>query len=142
MLPAAARSPAASSIAGRVSPGLRGMYLYGGLLQRADLGRWRRQGGGWNNRQLLASGFNITTFGEDEAGEIYVANGGNGTVYRIEGSRAPRFTADGRGQCGQLRGGMVAGSLATVFAAGVRDDAGSLVAAAVPLPGENSAASR
>ena len=120
---------------GRLSPGLRGMYLYGDYCSGRIWGL-ERQGGIWNNRQLLASGFGITTFGEDEAGEIYVANAGNGTIHRIEGSRAPRFTAEGVVNAASFAAGMVAGSLATVFAAGVRDDEGSLIAPQVPLPGE------
>jgi len=39
--------------------------------------------GVWTTRQELATGFAITTFGEDEAGELYVANANDGTVYRI-----------------------------------------------------------
>ena len=118
---------------GRVSPGLRGIYLYGDYCSGQIWGV-ERQGNGWTNRQLLASGFTITTFGEDEAGEVYVANAGNGSVHHIEGSRAPRFSAASVVNAASFAGGMVAGSLATVFAAGVRDDAGTSVADRVPLP--------
>jgi uncharacterized protein (TIGR03437 family) len=83
---------------------------------------------------LLASGFNVTTFGEDEAGEMYVANAANGTVHHIEGSRAPRFSASGVVNAASFVAGIVPGSLATVFVAGVRDDAGDVIAEAVPLP--------
>lgn len=118
---------------GRQSPGLRGLYLYGDYCTGQIWGL-ERQGNVWNNRQLLASGFNITTFGEDEAGEVYVANTANGSVYRIEGSLAPRFSTAAVVNAASFAGGMVAGSLVTVFAAGVRDDAGVAVADRLPLP--------
>ena len=44
-----------------------------GLLQRGRIWGVERQANGWTNRQLLASGFTITTFGEDEAGDIHFA---------------------------------------------------------------------
>ena len=119
---------------GMGSPGMRGMYLYGdyctGIIWALE-----KRGGVWSNRQVLSSGFAITTFGEDEAGEIYVANGGAGTVFRIDGSAAPRLTSNAVTNAASFAGGMVAGSLATAFAAGVRDDAGVAVADRVPLPG-------
>ncbi|MEO8596424.1 MAG: PQQ-dependent sugar dehydrogenase [Candidatus Solibacter sp.] len=117
---------------GRLSPGLRGLYLYGdycsGLIWGVE-----RQGNAWSNRQLLASGFTITTFGEDESGELYVVNAGNGSVHHIEGSLAPRFIAQGVVNAASFAGGMVAGSIATVFAAGVRDDEGVQSADRLPL---------
>ena len=117
---------------GRVSPGLRGNCIYGDYCSGRIWGL-ERQGSSWSNRQLLASGFGITTFGEDEAGEIYVANAGNGSIHRIEGSRAPRLSAAGVVNTASFAAGMVPGSLATAFAAGVRDDPGSSLAAQVPL---------
>src|SRR5213079_2111792 len=75
-----------------------------------------------------------TTFGEDEAGEVYVADAGRGTVYRIDGSRAPRLTAAAVVNPASFAGGLVPGSLATAFAAGVRDEEGSVTASQLPLP--------
>ena len=85
------------------------------------------------NRPLLASGFSIVTFGEDEAGEIYVADVGAGRIYRIDGSSAPRFSAAGVVNSASFVRGLVPGSLATVFAAGVLDTPGILAASATPL---------
>ena len=93
---------------GRLSPGLRGIYLYGDYCSGRIWGM-ERQGNVWNNRQLLASGFTITTFGEDESGEVYVANAANGSVHHIEGSLAPRFSAQGVVNAASFAGGMVAG---------------------------------
>jgi uncharacterized protein (TIGR03437 family) len=118
---------------GRVSPGLRGVYLYGDYCSGRIWGV-ERSATGWTSRLLLSSGFGITTFGEDEAGEVYVSNASNGTLHRIEGSVAPRVRADAVVNAASFAGGMVAGSLVTVFAAGVRDDTGTAIADRVPLP--------
>jgi uncharacterized protein (TIGR03437 family) len=119
---------------GTLSPGLRGTYIYGDYCNGHISGlEWN--GSAWSSRLLLASGFGITTFGEDEAGEVYVADNKTGVVYHIEGSKAPRFSAASVTNSASFAGGMVAGSLATVFAAGVRDSAGTSVATQSPLPG-------
>ncbi len=79
----------------------------------------------------LTPGGQITTFGEDEAGEIYAADAQRRTLFRIEGGKAPRIAVGGVVNAASLAPGLVAGSLATVFAAGVRDDPG--IASALPL---------
>jgi len=119
---------------GTRSPGMRGMYLYGDYCS-GKIWALEKQGGAWNSRLVLSSSLTISTFGEDEAGEIYVANGTGGTVFRIDGSTAPRLTANAVTNAASFAPGMVAGSLATAFAAGVHDDAGVVVADRVPLPG-------
>jgi uncharacterized protein (TIGR03437 family) len=118
---------------GRLSPGLRGIYLYGDLCSGRIWGI-ERQGSAWANRQLLASGFSITTFGQDESGEIYVANAANETIHRIDGSAAPRLTAAGIVNAASFAAGLVPGSLATIFAAGLLDTPGVLSAPSLPLP--------
>jgi uncharacterized protein (TIGR03437 family) len=117
---------------GRSSPGLRGVYLYGDYCSGRIWGI-ERQGTAWVNRPLLASAFGITTFGEDDAGEIYVADAAAGAVYRIDGSRAPRFSAAGVVNAASFVQGIAPGSLVTLFAAGVLDDPGVLNAAGVPV---------
>ena len=118
---------------GSLSPGMRGTYVYGDYCNGRIWGlEWN--GTAWTSRLLLASGFTITTFGEDEAGELYIANGGGGAIYRVEGGRAPRFGAAAVTNPASFATGMVAGSLATAFAAGVRDAPGIAVADRLPLP--------
>ncbi len=117
---------------GRASPGLRGIYLYGDYCSGRIWGI-ERQSGQWASRLLLASGFNISTFGEDEAGELYVANAGNGTIHRIEGSQAPRYTGASVVNAAGFAPGVSPGSLATVFAAGVKDDPGIALASSIPI---------
>jgi len=64
-----------------------GIYLYGdycsgkiwGLLHQGDEG----SGLNWQTRLLFETGANITTFGQDTAGEVYFA-GRAGTIYRLE----------------------------------------------------------
>jgi uncharacterized protein (TIGR03437 family) len=118
---------------GHASPGLRGTYIYGDYCSGKIWGL-ERQGAAWVNRLLLDSDLSISTFGEDSSGEIYVASQGTGTIYHIEGSHAPRFSAAGVVNPASFVAGLVPGSLGTVFAAGVLDDPGVIGAPSIPLP--------
>ena len=64
-------------------PALRGVYLYGDFCS-GRLWGLRRGAAGWESSLLLESGLNISSFGEDESGELYLADYGRGEVYRIE----------------------------------------------------------
>ncbi|HEY1342750.1 MAG TPA: PQQ-dependent sugar dehydrogenase [Bryobacteraceae bacterium] len=118
---------------GRVSPGLRGTYIYGDLCSGTIWGL-DRLGGDWASRVLLNAAFTITTFGEDEAGEVYVANADRGTIQHIIGSAAPRFQAAGAVNAASFAAGLAPGSAATIFGAGFLDDAGVVSAQSIPLP--------
>ncbi|MCU1339423.1 MAG: Glucose/sorbosone dehydrogenase-like protein [Bryobacterales bacterium] len=120
---------------GQRSPGLRGIYFYGDYCSGKIWGI-QRQGNTWVNQLLLSTNLLITTFGEDSAGDLYVGDASKGTVLRVEGSAAPRFTSAGLTNSASFVSGLVAGSLATVFAQGVLDDPGVLSAPSVPLPGD------
>ncbi len=117
---------------GRMSPGLRGIFIYGDYCSGRIWGL-ERQGTQWVNRLLLSSNFAITTFGEDDAGELYVTNANNGTIHRVDGSRAPRVSAAGVVNAASFVPGLTAGSLATVFAAGVLDDPGIVTTDRIPV---------
>lgn len=69
-------------------PGLAGYYLYAdyitGRIWAARIG----SNGAWTTSQVLQMGANWSTFGEDDAGEIYVADRSSGTIYRIVGGDA------------------------------------------------------
>jgi glucose/arabinose dehydrogenase len=67
---------------GALFPELRGVYLYGDFCTGRIWGL-RRFGGSWVNRLLLDTALNISTFGEDEAGELYLADYASGTIYTI-----------------------------------------------------------
>src|SRR5262249_30247307 len=58
-------------------------------------------GGGWTSTLLLFSGFNISSFGEDEAGEVYVANLSGG-VYRLSAMPSVGGDANGDGVLSSL----------------------------------------
>src|SRR5205823_9580610 len=79
------------------------------------------------------AGFSITTFGEDEAGEIYISNGNAGAIEHIVGGLAPRITASGVVNSASFVPGISPGPLATVFAAGVLDSPGVLSASQIPV---------
>lgn len=67
---------------GRLNPGLVGAYLYADYCS----GRiWGLKGSGTSRRAalLFESGLNISSFGEDEEGELYVTDLSGGGVYRI-----------------------------------------------------------
>src|SRR5262249_3755216 len=80
------------------------------------------------------AGFTITTFGEDESGELYVANADRGIIYQILGAAGPRILPSGIVNAASFAPGLVAGSLATVFAAGVLDTPSGVSPPQIPLP--------
>jgi len=67
---------------GTLYPELRGVYLYADFCTGRIWGL-RRVAGTWVNRLLLDTLLNISTFGEDEAGELYLADYTTGTIYTI-----------------------------------------------------------
>ena len=68
---------------GRQNPSLFGYYLYADFCTGRIWGATENGNGRWVVTELLDTDFRITTFGEDEAGEIYVADYREGTIYRI-----------------------------------------------------------
>lgn len=62
-------------------PDLAGVYLFGDFCSSRIWGA-RAQAGVWQSAALLDSGVNIASFGEDEAGELYVLDL-NGSIYRL-----------------------------------------------------------
>lgn len=72
---------------GAAIPALNGTYLYGDLCLGQIWGA-TESGGTWSGQSMLNAGLTISSFGEDEAGEVYVADLG-GTIYRIDGVPSP-----------------------------------------------------
>jgi len=64
------------------SASLRGTYLYGDFCSGRIWGL-RHTGIAWESRLLLDSTLLISTFGEDESGELYVADYAAGAIFRI-----------------------------------------------------------
>jgi glucose/arabinose dehydrogenase len=67
---------------GSAQPGLAGLYFYADECQGRIWGL-QKAGGGWESHPLLRAAINPSTFGEDEAGEIYLADYSGGTLYRL-----------------------------------------------------------
>ncbi len=82
----AAPSRAATATGAGRSRSLHGTYLYADFCSGRLWGASQDGGGQWSTAELLDTALNISTFGEDEAGEIYLAHrpdDATGAVYRI-----------------------------------------------------------
>jgi len=64
-------------------PQMAGVYFYGDFCSGNIWGLRRTEAGAWETALLLETDLNISTFGEDAQGELYVASYNNGTVYRL-----------------------------------------------------------
>ena len=62
---------------------LFGTYLFADYCTGRIWGAAKSGNGDWSSSELLDTNFYISTFGEDEAGEIYFADHGSGTIYQI-----------------------------------------------------------
>lgn len=62
-------------------PSMRGFYFFADYVDR-QLFALRRTSDGWERTTLLETSAHITSFGEDDAGELYACDAG-GSVYRI-----------------------------------------------------------
>jgi len=116
-------------------PALIGTYLYADYNSGRIWGIRVDSNGNISNRLLLASGRNISTFGEDEDGELFLADHGAGVIYRIEsGSSAPIFSPNPVSNAASFDAGLTPGSLASVFAIGITNGPGVVEAPSLPLP--------
>jgi hypothetical protein len=65
-------------------PALQGFYFYGDFC----LGKvWalERTGGKWTAALVADTPFRISTFGEDDSGNLYLADYGAGSIYLVRG---------------------------------------------------------
>jgi glucose/arabinose dehydrogenase len=67
---------------GQTFPELQGIYLYADYCSGKVWGL-RFVGGNWQNTQLLSTTHSISTFGEDEAGNLYLTSYGTGEIYQV-----------------------------------------------------------
>jgi glucose/arabinose dehydrogenase len=65
-------------------PEMRGVYFYGDYCSGKVWGAVEASGGAWTATELLDTTAAISTFGEDEEGEIYLADHG-GRIYSLRG---------------------------------------------------------
>jgi glucose/arabinose dehydrogenase len=83
-------------------PNLQGYYFYADYCTGEIWGATPDQNGDWLERYQLNAPFNITTFGEDEDGEVYVANYGGGEIYRLTDTSAADAVFDDTFEGGDL----------------------------------------
>ena len=69
-------------------PRMSGIYFYGDYCTGTLFGATLQSDGAWTSQTLLSTRLAISSFGEDQNGELYVADL-NGAVYRITDSLAP-----------------------------------------------------
>lgn len=67
---------------GRALPGLAGAYVYGDYCSGRVWALRRSASGAWQNTVLLEAGVRISSFGDDEAGELYLVDHG-GAVFKL-----------------------------------------------------------
>ena len=67
---------------GSAIPSLQGVYLFGDYCSGRIWGI-RKNGAGWDNSLLASTTLLISTFGEDESGNVYVVNHTNGDLLKI-----------------------------------------------------------
>ena len=68
---------------GQSSPALVGHYIYGDYVSQKIWSLTSNDNEEWTNQELLNSGIRISTFGEDQSGELYVAAHSQGTIFQI-----------------------------------------------------------
>jgi glucose/arabinose dehydrogenase len=67
---------------GALYPRMQGVYFFSDYCSRRIWGL-RREGSSWQSTLLLTSPYAVTTFGEDEAGSLYLADYSRGDVYQF-----------------------------------------------------------
>jgi glucose/arabinose dehydrogenase len=68
---------------GSRNPSLENMYVYGDLCS-GEVFSAEQKDGAWTQKVILDTPYTISTFGQDQSGELYVADLNSGTIYRLE----------------------------------------------------------
>lgn len=68
---------------GQAYPELNGYYFYGDFCS-GRLFRAYHNGNGWVSSQILDTTFSISSFGEDENGELYIVDYSSGKIYQMQ----------------------------------------------------------
>jgi len=68
---------------GKRSPGLNGTYFFSDYCSGRLWGLRKKPDGSWEWAEFLKTGLSVSSFGEDEAGEVYIIDFGKGGIYRI-----------------------------------------------------------
>ncbi|MBA3243368.1 MAG: hypothetical protein H0T60_19265, partial [Acidobacteria bacterium] len=67
---------------GAAFPRMQGLYFYGDYCN-GRIWALTRSGAAWQNSLLLDTSINISSFGEDESGNLYVASHNSGAIFRL-----------------------------------------------------------
>ncbi len=73
---------------GATFPRMQGLFFYGDFCSGRIWGL-RQEGAVWQATQLLDTSILISTFGEDEQGNLYVADHGSGTIFSLSDTAPP-----------------------------------------------------
>ena len=68
---------------GSALPEFTGIYLFGDYCNGKIWGLLRGADGSWQNQQLFKSGAYLSSFGEDDNGELYLTDNTNGVVLKL-----------------------------------------------------------
>lgn len=69
---------------GQAQPAWNGVYFYGDYCSGTLWGIAPDGSGAWRNAPVASTGITLSSFGEDEQGELYATDLASGTVYRLE----------------------------------------------------------
>lgn len=69
---------------GEALPEFRGIYLFSDFCSGRVWGLLRGSNGAFQAQELFQTGWNVTSFGQDAQGEVYLMDQGSGTVYRLQ----------------------------------------------------------
>jgi glucose/arabinose dehydrogenase len=70
---------------GAALPDLVGKYVFSDYCSGMFWTTYRRDGENWYTAELMDTRFRVTTFGQDNAGELYVGDARSGAVYQLIG---------------------------------------------------------
>lgn len=79
------------------SPTLQGVYFYGDFCSGKVLGLARNADNTWSSRLIMSTPYNISSFGEDEQGEVYLVDYGGQIlkIVQVTPVTAPPFLSQG-----------------------------------------------
>lgn len=69
---------------GEAIPDLQGAYLYSDYCQGRLWALWRDEAGEWQDAEITGLQRSISSFGQDDAGELYVIDYRNGILFRLQ----------------------------------------------------------
>lgn len=116
---------------GKQFPELDGTYFYGDFCRGLVWGL-KRIGGAWRTVGMGPTGALLVSFGEDDDGEVYAVDY-KGVVLRMK-QLAPGLTVTSVGNAASYEAGLSAGSLSSIFTAGLPGVTEALGAEEQPLP--------